>query len=135
MIALLAGLELFAGLPEASLAAVAERAGEAEFEDGRYIVQQGQLGTGLFVVVEGKVRVVRGSEELAELGSGELFGEIAVFDQQPRMASVIADGPVRCLGIASWDFLDLLETDPILTRNVLRVLAERLRSATEAHRH
>lgn len=134
-IRLLGGLELFQGIPAASLAAVAERAAEAEFESGRYIVQQGQLGSGLFVVVEGTVRVVRGSELLAELGPGELIGEIGVLDQQPRMASCIAEGPVRCLGIASWDFLDLLESDPNLVRNVLRVLAERLRSATAAHRH
>jgi len=109
--------------------------GQAEFEDGRHIVQQGQLGTGLWVVIDGTVRVVRGSDELGHLGPGELFGEVAVFDQHPRMASVIADGDVRCLGIASWDFLDLLEHDPTLTRNVLRVMAERLRRATDAQRH
>lgn len=133
--ALLARLELFAGVPATSLDAVAERAGEAAFEDGRHIVQQGQLGTGLWVVIDGTVRVVRGSDELGHLGPGELFGEVAVFDQHPRMASVIADGDVRCLGIASWDFLDLLEHDPTLTRNVLRVMAERLRRATDAQRH
>lgn len=134
-IALLSRLELFRGIPEESLRPIAERAAEAEFPAGRFIVQQGQTGSGLYLVIEGKVRVMRGSELLAELGPGELIGEIAVFDQQPRMASVVAEEPTRCLGIASWDFIDLLEQDPKLAINVLRVMSGRLRVATAAHQH
>jgi len=132
---LLSGLELFAGSPDESLRAVAERAAEIDFEPGHHIVQQGQVGTGLYLVISGRVRVMRGSEVLAELGPGEVFGELGVLDQEPRLASVVAEEPTRCLGIASWDFIDLLETDPHLALGLLRVLARRLRAATAAHRH
>jgi CRP/FNR family cyclic AMP-dependent transcriptional regulator len=131
----LSGMELFRGMDEASLRPVAERAQEADFPPGRYIVQQGQIGSGLYLIIEGKVRVVHGSDVLAELGPGELVGEISVLDQQPRLASAIAEEPTRALGIASWDFIELLEQDPKLAINVLRVMATRLRNATAAQHH
>jgi CRP/FNR family cyclic AMP-dependent transcriptional regulator len=134
-VALLSRLELFRGIPDGSLRAIAERAQEIDFPPGRYIVQQGQTGSGLYLVISGKVKVMRGTDVLAELGPGELIGEISVFDQEPRMASVIAEEPTRCLGIASWDFIELMEQDPKLAINVLRVMSGRLRAATAAQQH
>ncbi len=110
--ALLSGVTLFAGLPEASLQALAELAGEAEFGDGDAIVLQGQVGTGLFVIVAGAARVVRGGEELDRLGPGAYLGELAVIDRMPRMASVFAVGPTTCLALASWDLFRRVDGDP-----------------------
>lgn len=131
----LARVPLFAGISEESMARLAEVAGEQQFPAGAYVVRQGQIGTGLYVVLDGTVRVVRGTEELARLTEGDFFGELAVVDQQPRMASVQAETDTSCLALASWDLLALLERDPALSLNLIKALAERLRSASEHPRH
>jgi CRP-like cAMP-binding protein len=132
---LLAGCRLFEGLTIDQLAIVAERAVEVEFPPDRVIARQGEVGTGFFVVASGTVRVVRDGVTLNHLGPGDFFGELSVLDQQPRVAAVIADGPVACLGIASWDFERLLLDQPALTVAILRGVARRLRAVTEDHSH
>ena len=132
---LLARVSLFAGLPAASLAALAELAGEAEYGDGEAIVIQGQVGTGLFVVAAGAVRISRGSEELARLGPGDYLGELAVIDRMPRMASAFAVGPTTCLALATWDLFRRVDADPDLVRSLLAGLAGRVRQLSEHHSH
>ena len=133
--ALLSRVTLFAGLPEASLQALAELAGEVEFGDDDAIVLQGQVGTGLFVIVAGAARVVRGGEELDRLGPGDYLGELAVIDRMPRMASVFAVGPMTCLALASWDLFRRVDGYPELVHSLLRGLALRVRHLSEHHSH
>ena len=120
---------LLAGCSPAVIEKVAAATGEQAFAPGQAVVQQGQVGNGLYIVVSGAVRIVAGSEELARLGPGEFLGELSVIDQQPRSASAIADGPTVCLALASWDLFDLLAQDSELALNLLRGLAARLRDA------
>ena len=132
---LLHGVSILSDASDASLRALAERTGEQEFAAGRHIVGQGQVGNGLYLVVSGSVRVVRGDEELARLGPGEVFGELTVIDQMPRLASVVAEAPTVCLLLAAWDFLEIVESDPKLALGVMKGLAARLRTSGEQHRH
>ena len=131
----LAGVPLFAGISGDSLARLVAVTGEQQFAAGQYIVRQGQVGSGLYVILAGRARVVRGGEEVAQLATGDFFGELAVIDQQPRNASVQAAEETTCLALASWDLIDLLKTDPALALNLIRGLAARLRAAGEQHRH
>jgi CRP-like cAMP-binding protein len=131
----LSRVPLFRGISEESMTRLASVTGEQDFEAGHFIVLQGQVGTGLYVIIDGSVRVERGDEELAVLGPGDFFGELSVIDQQPRSASVQAVEPTRCLALASWDLLDLLESDPKLSLNLIRGLAARVREHGEHHRH
>jgi CRP-like cAMP-binding protein len=133
--AMLARVSLFVGLPAASLAALAALAGEVGFDDGDSIVIQGQVGTGLFVIVSGGARVVRGGDELARLGPGEFIGELAVIDRMPRMASAFAVGPTNCLALASWDLFRQIDSDPELVHSLLRGLTLRVRHLSEHHSH
>ncbi len=132
---LLAGCNLFSGLGNDQLAAVAETATEVEFPAGRVIARQGEIGMGFFIVVDGEVRVIRDGALLATLGPGEFFGELSVLDGLPRIAQVVAELPTRCLAIASWDFERVLLDHPALTLSILRELAGRLRSVTEQQHH
>jgi CRP-like cAMP-binding protein len=132
---LLRHVALFSEASDDSLRQVAERTGEQAFPAGRHIVSQGQGGNGLYLIVSGSVRVVRGDEGLARLGHGEVFGELTVIDQMPRHASVVTEEPTVCLALAAWDFLEILESDPRLALGVLKVLAARLRASGEQHRH
>lgn len=133
--ATLATVPLFAGMSEESMARLSSVAGEQSFPAGHFIVRQGQVGAGLYIIVAGSARVVSGSHELAQLGPGDFFGELTVIDQQPRLASVQAVEDTTCLAVASWDLLRLLESDSALALNLIRGLAARLRSVTEQHRH
>jgi CRP/FNR family cyclic AMP-dependent transcriptional regulator len=132
---LIAGCPLFQGVEADHLAAVGDRATEVEFPAGRVIARQGEIGIGFFIVVDGRVRVVRDGEVLATLGPGDFFGELSVLDRLPRVAQVIADEPTRCLALASWDFEQVLLDHPALALAILRGLAGRLRSVTEHHRY
>ena len=108
---------------------------EFAFGSDAPIVQQGQVGNGLYVIVSGGARIVAGSDELARLGPGDFFGELSVIDQRPRAATAYALGETVCLALASWDLVALLERDPALAMNLLRELARRLREADAQLRH
>jgi CRP/FNR family cyclic AMP-dependent transcriptional regulator len=133
--AMLSRVPLFAGCSDASLRKLAEVSGEIQFPAGRWIVQQGQIGNGLYVLIDGKARAVRGDDVLAELGPGDFFGELAVIDQLPRAASVRAETATTCLALASWDLLALLEVDARLGLNLVQELVHRLRSCDEQLHH
>ncbi len=132
---LLARAPLFAGVDSEGIARIAGRVVEVEFPKDHVIARQGDVGTGFFLVATGSVRVVRDGETIAKLGPGDFFGELSVLDGQPRIAQVIADEPVVCLALASWDFEAVVKEQPTVALAILRGLAGRLRELTEAHRH
>lgn len=132
---LLRGVELFTGVDPEGLEQIAERAIEVDFPSGRWIVRQGEIGTGFFLVVRGRARAVRNDQILGEFGPGDFFGELSVLDGRPRTAHVIADEPTTCLALTSWEFEALLESQPRVTLAILRGVAARLRDVSEHHRH
>jgi CRP-like cAMP-binding protein len=134
-IALLRRVQLFSEMSPQSLGLIADKATEIAFPTGRYIVRQGQVGTGCYLIVTGRVKVNRGGEVLNRLGPSEFFGELSVLDQMPRMAHVVAEEPTVCLGLASWDFTKLLERNPKITLGILREVARRLRAISNLPHH
>ncbi len=132
----LGDVPLFAGISGESMSRLAAVAGEQSFGAGQFIVRQGQVGTGLYVIVDGSVSVVRGADDvLATLGPGDFFGELSVIDQQPRNANVQATEATTVLALASWDLLDLLEKDQALSLNLIKGLVARVRATGDQHRH
>lgn len=134
-ISLLRKVGLFSGVSARSLGMIADQMLDRSFAAGEYIVRQGQVGTGFYVVVGGRVSVQRGGEVLARFGPGEFFGELSVLDQQPRVAHVIAEEPTVCLALPSWDFTKLLEHNPKIALGLLREVARRLREAANQPHH
>jgi CRP/FNR family transcriptional regulator, cyclic AMP receptor protein len=132
---LLAGCPLFGGVSADDLAAIAERSLEVDFPADHVIARQGEIGTGFFVIVEGAVRVVRDSQELARLGPGDFFGEMSVIDGLPRVAQVVTTAPTRCLALASWEFERLVIEHPTIGLAILRGLSARLRAKTDPPQH
>ncbi|HEX2754102.1 MAG TPA: cyclic nucleotide-binding domain-containing protein [Candidatus Limnocylindrales bacterium] len=132
---LLGGCPLFGGVSQEDLAAIGARALEVDFPAEHVIARQGEIGTGLFVVTAGAVRVVRDGEELARLRTGDFFGEMSVIDGLPRVAQVITTEPTRCLALASWEFERLVLEHPTIGLAILRGLSARLRAKTELPQH
>lgn len=134
-IELLRGVKLFSGLSPRALGQVADLMEEISFPARRYIVRQGQVGTGFYLITSGRARVERGDRTLNTLGPGDFFGELSVLDQSPRMAHVVTEDPTTVLALASWDFTKLLERNARLTLAILKEVARRLRETTDHHRH
>ena len=99
------------------------------------IVQEGEPGQALYLIVEGGVKIasytIDGREiVLALLGPGSFFGELALLDGRPRSATVIATAPTSLVQVRRGEFLDLLERKPKLAARLLEALAGRLRDTS-----
>jgi len=134
-IEMLGSMPLFQGVDSEDLGGIADRTVEVDYAEGGVIVREGEIGTGFFVIVSGAVRVVRDGETVSTLGRGEFFGELSVLDRRPRIAQVVAAEPTACLALASWDLEAVIAEQPRVALAMLRVLAERLRDLSDAHRH
>ncbi|MGH2793719.1 MAG: cyclic nucleotide-binding domain-containing protein [Actinomycetota bacterium] len=117
----LARVSLFAGSSEDDVRDIAAIAHLLSFEDGAVIVPEGEEGQGFYLIMSGEAAVVQRGKEINRLDAGEFFGEIALLEGTPRTASVIAVGPVVCLGILRADFRPLLIRQP---RIALRIIEE-----------
>lgn len=131
-ILLLKSARMFADVDPEDLAPMAHAAEEHTYEPGHTIVQEGEVGDVLYVVVHGEVSVVRGGVVLARLGPGETFGEMAVLDAEPRSATVRATEETTVLAVASEDFYDVLREQMEIAEGVIRMLTQRLRVADRA---
>lgn len=117
---------LFAECTKPELIEVALNADEREAPEGDRLTVEGRRGREFFVLVEGAVAVTRGGRQLADLGPGDWFGEIAILTYKPRTATVTATSPVRLLVISDGAFRRVVETTPRIALSVLRSVAERL---------
>lgn len=124
---------LFSDLDRRSLEAIANAAVEQTYTAGQEIVRQGDSGVGAFIIKKGKVEAVQDrsghQHKLAELKTGDVFGEMALLDEFPRSATVRAIEPTTCLGIQRWHFKGILESHPQIALALLPVLTKRLRNA------
>ena len=125
---------LFSGLDQDQLEAVSNFTFQKNFSPGELIVEEGRTGNGLYAIISGNVEAVKGlgteqERTVNRLGSGEVFGEMALLGEWPRTASVRAVDEVECLGIDRWVFLTQLERHPQVGIKMLQVLAQKLRDS------
>jgi len=124
---------LFANVAPAELREMARITGQSAYKHGSLLGQQGELGDRAYVITFGEVRVVaskagKGKVEVARCRVGDIIGEMSIISQEPRMASLIADGPVRALSIERDHFTNLLRERPQISLAVIKVLCARLRA-------
>jgi nucleotide-binding universal stress UspA family protein len=131
---LLARAPLFAALSQEDREHLGETARIRTYQSGEFIVREGEMATGCFIIASGQVEVVRGEHSaqptiLTTLGAGEFFGEMAVIDDHPRSASVRALEATECVAIGRVEFLETLQRRPQIAVQMLPVLVRRLRRA------
>ena len=97
------------------------------FTAGQTIVEAGTKGTTMYVVLEGEVEVRLGNTELAVNGPGSIFGEMALIDDDPRSATVIAKTDCRLVEIDRRRFEFMVSETPFFALAVMRIMADRLR--------
>lgn len=131
----LRGLKLLAGLTPSQLEDVSHRLRPVRYRQGETIIREGDVGQQMYFVESGRVRVLRGSGPkawlLAELGAGDLFGEMALLTGSPRSATVTALSEVNLWVMSQPDFDELVTAYPNLALALSRLLSERLRYTDE----
>ena len=103
--------------------------------DGEVIVRQGEVGNCMYVIQQGQVEVLlkKGDADVcvAVLDEGDFFGEMALFDQEVRSATVRARGEVRILTLEKRTFLRRIHEDPSLAFRMLEKMSRRVRKLNE----
>ena len=123
----LAGVPLFTGFSKRHLQRLAAATDEVRFRRGETIVEEGNPGETLFVMLEGQAKVVRGGKVRTHVVPGDFFGEVSVLDGGPRTASVVAETPVAALRLFRRTVLELVESEPQLAISLLEGIAHRIR--------
>jgi CRP-like cAMP-binding protein len=123
---------LFAGLAPIDVKHIAALADERLFQDAELIARQGDPGDEMFIIVSGEVAVReraagQSEQEVTRRCAGDVVGEMAVISQEPRVASLIALGPVRLLSVDRKQFEGMLRERPEIGLAVMRVLIARLK--------
>jgi CRP/FNR family transcriptional regulator, cyclic AMP receptor protein len=126
----LKSIDLFSQLPGEDLVRVAQIAEEVQFEPKETVITEGEIGDSMYLIIDGRVEVLKGKSLVLELGAKECVGEMAILDSEPRSATVRAATPVSALKIEREDFYDLLTQKLELAQGIIKVLTRRLRNAT-----
>jgi len=130
----LKGMPLFRYLSYTELVRVMNIAESKWYEAGETLITEGEPGDTMFVILSGKIRLVKNGADITQLGKGAHFGEMALVDRSPRSASAVADDTSRLLLIHRNDFYEIIKKEPSLSVKLLwsfvQVLAERLRKTT-----
>ncbi len=127
---LLKSVGIFSTTPADVLRQLTDALEEETLSTGEQLFAKGDLGTSMYVIVDGLVRVHIGDHTIVELGPREIVGELAALDPEPRSASVSALEPTRLFRIEQEVLLDLMADQPEIVQGVIRELAQRIRNTT-----
>jgi CRP/FNR family transcriptional regulator, cyclic AMP receptor protein len=125
----LADVPLFRDLSRRHLKRVSSLAKTRRFPPGTAIVRKGDSGTAFYVLLDGSARITTPKGRPRRLKAGQFFGEMALFDDSPRSADVVAEGEVLTMTISRSSFAKLLKSEPAIAHALLRTLAARVRAA------
>jgi CRP-like cAMP-binding protein len=129
---MLASIPMFHHLGARQRARLAQFFCRRTYQPGAVIVRQGDTSMSFYLVLSGKVRVVRQSAgdtvDIVEEGPGSFFGEMGVIDDLPRAATVMALTETECGLLAKWDFQRELVADPGIALSLISVLNARIRN-------
>jgi CRP-like cAMP-binding protein len=120
---------LFVDLNPEELGQIALLFKERDFNQGTTIIQEGSGGAAFFVIEAGEATVSIHGTPHSTLGPGDDFGEIALIDEGPRLATVTAASRLDCWGLTYWDFRPLVEANGVIGWKLLQRMAMMLRDA------
>ena len=119
----LKSIPLFQDVPDDDLLKVATFAQLESHPEGAAVVKEGGYANDFYAIEDGAAKVEREGQHLADLGTGDVFGEQALLEGEQRSASVVAISPLRVIKIAHWE-LDKMKRDMPEVVNTLRQQVE-----------
>jgi CRP/FNR family cyclic AMP-dependent transcriptional regulator len=122
----LRGVALFSDVSDKNLQTIAASMRRRTFAPGESIVSEGEGGVGFFFIESGALVVSQDGKDVAKLGPGDHFGEIALLAGADRTATVTAEGDVVCWGMPAWNFRPLVREQPSVTVKLLEGMARQL---------
>lgn len=124
-------VSLFSELPEESLSKLAAIVEEVRIKAGEAVFEKGRMGSSMYVIVDGEVRVHDGAHTLNQLGARDVFGEMALLDSAPRLATVTALTDSWLLRLDQDPFYELMNERVDVARGIIRVLSAYLRARVQ----
>jgi len=122
----LKSLPLFQSVAEEDLEQIAPFVSEVSVSAGKHLVDEGDYAYTFMAIEEGTADVLRDGDRVAELGSGDFFGEVGLLDTERRTATVVATEPMRLIALDRWDMRRLEKTIPGAVEQIRAAAAERL---------
>lgn len=99
------------------------------FAGGQTIFREGDPGDSLYIVADGQLDIILGSQIIETVGPGGMIGEFALIDDKPRSATAVARSDCLLVQVSRPHFLTLIQRTPLFALQVMRIMAERLRRA------
>jgi CRP-like cAMP-binding protein len=129
---LLGQVSLFSECNSKELSRIAALADEIEVDKGTVLTKEGLPGRECFVVSSGKAKCTLRGKRLATYGPGDVFGEMALLDNEPRAATIAAETDMVLFVVDSRSFWGLCEQAPSVARKIMKSIAQRLRRVEKA---
>lgn len=126
---LIGAVPFFANLDKKKWESMVEQGKSLVYKEGDKIVEEGTMGVGFYLILEGRAEVRKGEKVLATLSKGDFFGEMSLIDEQPRSADVVAVEPTKCWALTSWAFVSMAKANPEIALSMLKEVVKRLRAA------
>jgi CRP/FNR family cyclic AMP-dependent transcriptional regulator len=123
---LLRTIPLFARLGSEEIRRLGQLTDEVDVPAGKVLMRQGESGAEMFIIAGGRVAVERDGKRIAERGTGDVIGEIALLSESPRTATVTAIEPCRLFVVSHQGFHSLMGELPSFRLGVLESLARRI---------
>ncbi|MFN8287178.1 MAG: cyclic nucleotide-binding domain-containing protein [Chitinophagales bacterium] len=124
---LLKSLSIFSETPETVLAEVGEILEEIDFEKGKSVFAEGEVGNCMYIIFKGEIKIHKGEQLLAVLKENDFFGELSLLDTETRSASATAQTDVLLLKIDQEPFYELMENRVEVARGIIQTLCKRVR--------
>jgi CRP/FNR family cyclic AMP-dependent transcriptional regulator len=118
-------IPVFADLNDEERGHIAALAAEVSVPEGKELVREGDYSYDVLAIEEGTARVERAGALLADLGPGDVIGEMGVLQREQRNATVVATSPMRLVTLTSWDIRRLQKTVPNAVAHLRDVVAQR----------
>jgi CRP/FNR family transcriptional regulator, cyclic AMP receptor protein len=127
----LQSISIFSSSPTDVLMDLVAHLGVESVYKGETIVRQGEMGSCMYIVIEGKVRIHEGERTLNHLGRFEFFGEMALLDPMPRSTTVTAEEDTRLYRLERDSVVEVMKKQPEIAQGVIQILCQRLRGSIE----
>ena len=128
---LLAEVPLFSRLSTKEREQVRSLMTETTVSAGTVLAREGAIGQEFFIILTGTAKVERGGTHLADVGPGDFQGEMSLLDGGPRTATVTATSDMTIMVATQREFSSLLDAAPMIGRQMLPALAQRVRALTD----